>query len=97
LYKFGVVVAYDCEDDKLRYKITRICKDYGLVRVQFSVFLGTFDMFSLKEFKEHITSLPKDQNFNVFIQKVPLESTNEYFAVSCGKYKKIYDKKMSVV
>ena len=79
-------MAYDCEDDKLRSRIARICKDYGLDRTQFSVFLGILDSYTLKEFKERLIVLPNNQNFSVFIQKVPLGSTKEFFVVSHGKH-----------
>lgn len=36
-------VLYDIEDDKVRAKIAKLCKQAGLYRVQFSVFLGTVD------------------------------------------------------
>ncbi|HDL01528.1 MAG TPA: CRISPR-associated endonuclease Cas2 [candidate division Zixibacteria bacterium] len=35
-----VWVIYDITDDKVRSKVARICLDYGLYRVQKSVFLG---------------------------------------------------------
>lgn len=33
-------VIYDIEDDRIRYRISEICKDYGLDRIQYSAFLG---------------------------------------------------------
>jgi len=36
-------VLYDIENDKARTKVARICKQTGLYRVQYSVFLGTID------------------------------------------------------
>jgi CRISPR-associated protein Cas2 len=36
-------VLYDIENDKARTKVAKICKQAGLYRVQFSVFLGTLD------------------------------------------------------
>lgn len=33
-------VIYDIEDDRIRYKIAEVCKDYGLERIQYSAFLG---------------------------------------------------------
>ena len=97
MYKFGVVVAYDCEDDKLRSKLAKICKDYGLYRTQFSVFLGTIDMYTLKELKERLLTLPDNENFSIFVQKVPLESTKDFFIVGHGKHSRTYIKKTPVV
>lgn len=36
-------VVYDIEDDKVRSKVAKACKQAGLYRVQYSVFLGTID------------------------------------------------------
>lgn len=36
-----VWVMYDIENDKARTKVARCCKQAGLYRVQYSVFLGT--------------------------------------------------------
>lgn len=36
-------VLYDIENDKIRNKISKICKQTGLYRVQLSVFLGTLN------------------------------------------------------
>ena len=33
-------VMYDIEDDRIRTEVAEICKDYGLQRVQYSVFGG---------------------------------------------------------
>jgi CRISPR-associated protein Cas2 len=36
----SLVLIYDVEDDRLRTKVSEICLDYGLERVQFSAFFG---------------------------------------------------------
>ncbi|MGB3633774.1 MAG: CRISPR-associated endonuclease Cas2 [Rubrobacteraceae bacterium] len=38
-----VILIYDIPDDKVRYKVSERCKDYGLVRVQYSAFAGDID------------------------------------------------------
>ena len=35
-----MLTLYDIEDDRLRGRVASICLDYGLVRIQFSAFLG---------------------------------------------------------
>lgn len=35
-----VLVIYDIPSDRLRERMAELCMDYGLVRVQFSAFLG---------------------------------------------------------
>jgi CRISPR-associated protein Cas2 len=36
----SVVLIYDIEDDRLRTRISEVCLDYGLDRIQFSAFFG---------------------------------------------------------
>lgn len=36
-------VMYDIKKDRIRTKIAKLCKQAGLYRVQYSVFLGTLD------------------------------------------------------
>jgi CRISPR-associated protein Cas2 len=36
----SVILIYDIENDKLRMRAGNICLDYGLERIQFSVFFG---------------------------------------------------------
>lgn len=38
-----VLVVYDIEKDAVRNKISEICLDYGLDRIQYSAFLGPLD------------------------------------------------------
>ena len=39
----SLVLIYDIEDDRLRTRISEICLDYGLERIQFSAFFGTLN------------------------------------------------------
>jgi len=39
----NTLVIYDIPDDKVRNKIAEICKDYGLIRIQWSAFFGLTD------------------------------------------------------
>jgi len=36
----AIVLIYDVEDDRLRTRVSEICLDYGLTRIQFSAFFG---------------------------------------------------------
>lgn len=40
-------VLYDIHDDRSRSRVSKICKQAGLYRVQFSCFLGTLDKSEL--------------------------------------------------
>lgn len=37
-------VLYDIKDDKVRTKVAKFCKQAGLYRVQYSVFLGSLEL-----------------------------------------------------
>ena len=37
------LVLYDIEDDRIRNRIAERCKDFGLVRIQYSAFAGTLN------------------------------------------------------
>ncbi len=36
----SVLVLYDVEDDRIRGRVSNVCLDYGLERIQYSAFLG---------------------------------------------------------
>lgn len=52
-----VWVVYDIVDDKARNKVAKVCKQYGLVRVQKSVFLGKLKPNRFDELGEKCLSL----------------------------------------
>ena len=63
------VVIYDISDDNIRLRVSEICKDFGLSRIQKSAFLG--DLTSSRR-KELITALRKalgeeEGNIHVFV------------------------------
>ena len=39
--RLTTIVIYDVDDDRVRYRMSETCLDYGLERIQFSAFLGT--------------------------------------------------------
>ena len=43
-----ILLFYDVQEDRLRNKIIEICRDYGLDREQYSVFLGTLSSRQLR-------------------------------------------------
>jgi CRISPR-associated protein Cas2 len=51
--EFLVWVMYDIVDNKRRNKISKICKQIGIYRVQKSVFLGTLNKTQLSELSLH--------------------------------------------
>ena len=63
------LVIYDISDDNIRLRVSEICKDFGLSRIQRSAFLG--DLTSSRR-KELITALRKalgeeEGNIQVFV------------------------------
>ncbi|MBN1310269.1 MAG: CRISPR-associated endonuclease Cas2 [Anaerolineae bacterium] len=44
-----VLVIYDISDDKVRYRISETCLDYGLDRQQYSVFTGLLKPTHVRE------------------------------------------------
>jgi len=46
------LVVYDIPEDNLRTKISEICKDYGLQRIQYSAFLGDLNRNRREELQQ---------------------------------------------
>jgi len=82
-------VLYDIEDAKIRNKIAKLCKQAGLYRVQFSVFLGTLDKHQKDTLELQIETLIDEEKDSVYI--FPM-SKNELQATSL--LGKAFDKKM---
>lgn len=47
--EFVTLVIYDVEDDRIRTRIAKTCKDYGLDHVQYSAFRGPLGVTLRKE------------------------------------------------
>lgn len=62
-----VWVLYDIANDKARTKVAKICKQAGLYRVQFSVFLGTLEQCQKDELQMEIKELIDQDNDKVYI------------------------------
>lgn len=43
------LVIYDIEDDRIRFKIAKFCRDYGLEHIQYSAFRGALSGTHRKE------------------------------------------------
>jgi CRISPR-associated protein Cas2 len=44
-----VLVIYDVECDRVRKRVAKVCKDYGLSRVQYSAFQGRMTLNRMQE------------------------------------------------
>lgn len=62
-----VWVMYDIEDDRARTKIAKRCKQAGLYRVQYSVFLGTLDDNAKDGLELQIQELMDEETDRVYI------------------------------
>ena len=60
-------VLYDIEKDKVRTKVAKLCKQAGLYRVQFSVFLGTLDANAKDTLELQIQNLIDEAKDSVYI------------------------------
>jgi len=82
-------VLYDIEDDKVRSKVAKFCKQAGLYRVQFSVFLGTIDFNQKDTLQLQLKSLINEKTDSVYI--FPMSKNELQATVLLGK---AFDKKM---
>ena len=51
------LVSYDIEDGKIRNKISEACKDYGLRRIQYSVFIGDLNHNRRDELQQRLRKI----------------------------------------
>lgn len=82
-------VMYDIENDKARTKIAKLCKQAGLYRVQFSVFLGTLDKNRKDTLQLQIEELIDEEKDSVYI--FPMSKNELQETVLLGQ---AFDKKM---
>jgi CRISPR-associated protein Cas2 len=82
-------VLYDIENDKNRTKVSKICKQAGLYRVQFSCFVGT-----LTNNEKDTLTLQLEELINVDVDKIyifPMNQTELKQTVLLGQ---AFDKKL---
>lgn len=82
-------VIYDIKDDDARGKIAKVCKQAGLYRVQYSVFLGTIDENKKDTLQLQIERLMDDEEDSVYI--FPMSKSELKATVLLGK---AFDKKL---
>ena len=82
-------VMYDIEDDKVRSKVAKLCKQAGLYRVQFSVFLGSIDANQKDTLELQIGEKIDVEKDSVYI--FPMSKNELQATVLLGK---AFDKKM---
>jgi len=62
-----VWILYDISDDALRSKVAKICKQYGLLRVQKSAFLGRLEKNRFDELAERCRDLINEDSDSVYL------------------------------
>ena len=67
-------VMYDIVEDKIRNRIVKICKNAGLYRVQYSVFLGDIEENEIDEIKLRIEDLVNLKTDSVYV--FPMTKSN---------------------
>lgn len=82
-------VLYDIEDDKVRTKVAKLCKQAGLYRVQFSVFLGKLEANAKDTLELQIRDLMDEQKDSVYM--FPMSKNELQMTVLLGK---AFDKKL---
>ncbi|PAC26483.1 CRISPR-associated endonuclease Cas2 [Flectobacillus sp. BAB-3569] len=82
-------VLYDIKNDKTRTKVAKICKQSGLYRVQFSVFLGTIDRNMKDSLQLQIEDLIDEATDSVYI--FPMSKNELQETVLLGQ---AFDKKL---
>ncbi len=66
-----VLVIYDITPDNIRFKVAGICKDFGLVRIQKSAFLGIMTSERRKEMKARLERAIRGVKGNIQIFQIP--------------------------
>lgn len=82
-------VMYDIENDKARTKVAKLCKQAGLYRVQYSVFLGTIDKNQKDTLQLKIEELIEEEKDSVYI--FPMSKNELQQTVLLGQ---AFDKKL---
>jgi len=62
-----VWIIYDISEDKIRSKVSKACKRYGLERVQKSAFLGKLEASRFDELTEKCRSLIDEKVDSVYL------------------------------
>lgn len=63
----SLVLIYDIEDDRLRTRVSDICMDYGLERIQFSAFFGKLNRNRRQELALRVQNELGEENARVRI------------------------------
>lgn len=83
----NILLIYDISEDSLRRKAAELCKDYGLVRIQYSAFFGRLSRNLCGEMKRRMTELLKDScRSSVIILPLHQESLDKIIKLDFNYY-----------
>lgn len=68
MQELRTLVMYDIEDDRVRYKVSEACLDFGLERIQFSVFRGKLNRNKREELLMRLTNILGQEPGKILIQ-----------------------------
>lgn len=81
------LVIYDIPNDKKRKRISEVCKDYGLLRIQYSAFLGDLNHNRREELAQQLRKKLGDSDGN--IQVYPMCDKDLRLRVSIGEHARL--------
>ncbi|MEM2211365.1 MAG: CRISPR-associated endonuclease Cas2 [Nitrososphaerales archaeon] len=61
------LIIYDISDDEIRLRVSEVCKNFGLSRIQKSAFLGNLPQAMRKELTFTLKNVLKDDKGNIQI------------------------------
>lgn len=84
-----VWIIYDISEDKIRLKVSKACKQYGLERVQKSAFLGKLESNRFDELCEKCRSLIDEEVDSVYLFPFCQEDFNRVQVLGQGFDRKL--------
>jgi CRISPR-associated protein Cas2 len=63
-------VIYDIENDRIRCRVSEVCKDYGLERIQYSAFFGQLTRNKREELFLKLSKIIKNMAGKIIVQPV---------------------------
>lgn len=83
----NVLVIYDISEDKIRNKVAEVCKDYGLVRIQWSAFMGKLSNNRREELNLKLIKTLKNYEGNIQLYPICSKDISLKKEISNGESK----------
>ena len=85
----SVLVLYDVENDKIRTRVSEICLNYGLARIQYSAFLGKINRNHRQELTLRIQDEIGDEMARIRVIPITEDSVRDMWTLD--HYKRTVD------